>query len=353
MSYRWEELERFAKRVMERAGLSPAESAVFSDSLLKAEMRGITSHGLTRLSAYAKRVELGLVAANVEPEILADGGTVLWVDGKNGMGAWVGTRVMELCVRRARERGSCFAAVCGGNHFGYAAYFAQQAARQDMVGFAVANGPSAIPPTGGVKPLLGTNPVAICIPAGRYRPLVLDMATSAVARGKVALAKKNGASIPTGWGVDSLGCPTTDPDAVLSGGAMLPMAGPKGYAISLIVELLCSCLAGGQDGQTMGSFYDLSRTQNTGYCLAALDVSKIIDLDVLKSRVDTLFDSMKACPRADGTAEIMIPGEIEYNNYDRALAEGISLSPAVEQELQAAAVHYGVDFPREIEPLPL
>ena len=134
---------------------------------------------------------------------------------------------------------------------------------------------------------------------------------------------------------------------------MLPMAGPKGYAISLIVELLCSCLAGGQDGQTMGSFYDLSRTQNTGYCLAALDVSKIIDLEVLKSRVDTLFDSMKACPRADGTAEIMIPGEIEYNNYDRALAEGISLSPAVEQELQAAAVHYGVDFPREIEPLPL
>lgn len=353
MSYRWEELERFAKKVMERAGLSPAESAVFSDSLLKAEMRGITSHGLTRLSVYAKRVELGLVAANVEPEILADGGTVLRVDGKNGMGTWVGTRAMELCVRRARERGSCFAAVCGGNHFGYAAYFAQQAARQDMVGFAVANGPSAIPPTGGVKPLLGTNPVAICIPAGRYRPLVLDMATSAVARGKVALAKKNGASIPTGWGVDSRGCPTTDPDAVLSGGAMLPMAGPKGYAISLIVELLCSCLAGGQDGQTMGSFYDLSRTQNTGYCLAALDVSKIIDLDVLKSRVDTLFDSMKACPRADGTAEIMIPGEIEYNNYDRALAEGISLSPAVEQELQAAAVHYGVDFPREIEPLPL
>lgn len=353
MNYRAEDLEQFSKEIMERAGLSPEESTVFSDSLLKAEMRGVTSHGLTRLSSYARRVELGLVAANVEPEILADGGTVLRIDGKNGMGAWVGTRVMEMCIRRAREKGSCFAAVCGGNHFGYAAYFAQQAALQDMIGFAVANGPSAIPPTGGAKPLLGTNPVAICIPAGRYRPLVLDMATSAVARGKVALAKKNGVSIPEGWGVDSRGRPTTDPDAVLSGGAMLPMAGPKGYAISLIVELLCSCLAGGQDGQTMGSFYDLTRTQNTGYCFAALDVSRIIDPEVLKGRVDALFDSMKACPRADGMDEIMIPGEIEYNNYDRALAEGVSLSPAVEQELRAAAVHYGVDFPWEIESSPV
>lgn len=345
MVYQAEQLKEFSKNIMCKAGLSEAESRVFSDSLLKAEMRGVTSHGLTRLSTYAKRVELGLVASNVEPEIIHDGGSILSIDGKNGMGAWIGTRVMELCIQRAHERGNCFATVCGGNHFGYAAYFAEQAAQKNMVGFAIANGPKAIPPTGGVKPLLGTNPVAICIPAGRYRPLVLDMATSAVARGKVALAKKNGTSIPEGWGVDSEGKPTTDPNAVLSGGSMLPMAGPKGYAIALIVELLCSCLSGAQNGQTLGSFYDYTRTQNTGYCFGALDISKIIDIDVLKSRVDELFDSMKACPRAAGVAQIMIPGEIEYNKYEASRKNGITLSPAVTDDLKNAAAHYGVLFP--------
>lgn len=347
LGYRAKDLKRFAEEVMERAGLSHAESTVFVDSLLKAETRGVTSHGLVRLSSYAKRVEMGLVATNVLPEILADGKTIVQFDGKNGMGVWVGTRVMECCIQRAREYGTCYAAVCNGNHFGYAAYFAEQAALQDMIGFTIANGPAAIPPTGGIKPMLGTNPVAICIPAGRYRPLVLDMATSAAARGKVALARKNRVSIPEGWGVDSQGRPTTDPGSVLDGGAMLPMAGPKGYAISLIVELLCSCLAGGENGQTMGSFYDFTRIQSTGYCFGALDISKIIDPALLKSRVDALFDSIKACPPSADVSEVMIPGEIEYNKYERAMIEGVSLSPAVVQDLLAVAEHYNVAFPRQ------
>lgn len=204
MRYHAEALKNFSIQVMSRCGLSREESEIFSDSLIRADLRGISSHGLTRLTAYARRVELGLVAGHVTPEITRDGGGVIAVDGKNGMGAYVGRWTMDACVRRAREQGGCFAAVAHGNHFGYAAYFTEYAARQGMLGLAIANGPPAMPPTGGKTPLLGTNPLAVSLPTGDPdRPLTLDMATSAVARGKVTLAKKNGQSIPLGWGVDS------------------------------------------------------------------------------------------------------------------------------------------------------
>lgn len=278
MRYDAEALKEFSIQIMRRCGLSREESEIFSDSLIRADLRGISSHGLTRLTAYARRVELGLVSGHVTPEITRDGGGVIAVDGKNGMGAYVGRWTMEACVRRARKQGGCFAAVAHGNHFGYAAYFTEYAARQGMLGLAIANGPPPMPPTGGKTPLLGTNPLAVSLPTGDPdRPLTLDMATSAAARGKVTLAKKNGQSIPLGWGVDSQGNPTTDPEAVLSGGAMLPMGGPKGYAISLIIDVLCSCITGSADGQTMGSFYDFTRTQNSGYCFAALDLSRMVE----------------------------------------------------------------------------
>ena len=201
MRYTAEELRGFAARITEKAGLSPAARDIFSDSLVQADLRGISSHGVTRLAAYAKRVELGLVDGFAVPELLADGGSLLSVDGKNGMGAYVGAWTMDLCIQRARERGSCFAAVSHCNHFGYAAYFTERAAEAGMLGLAIANGPKALPPTGGSAPLLGTNPLAVSLPTGvAGRPLTLDMATSAVARGKVTLARKTGQDIPLGWG---------------------------------------------------------------------------------------------------------------------------------------------------------
>ena len=148
MSYNVKDMQQFAFQVMCQAGLSEEESAVFSDSLVKADMRGISSHGMTRLATYAKRVEDGLVAGHVTPEIIKDGLGVIAVDGKNGMGAYVGAWTMERCMERAEKYGNCFAAVRGGNHFGYAAYFTELAARGGMLGLAIANGFSAL--AGGV-----------------------------------------------------------------------------------------------------------------------------------------------------------------------------------------------------------
>lgn len=350
MRYDAEALKEFSIQIMCRCGLSREESEIFSDSLIRADLRGISSHGLTRLTAYARRVELGLVSGHVTPEITRDGGGVIAVDGKNGMGAYVGRWTMDACVRRAREQGGCFAAVAHGNHFGYAAYFTEYAARQGMLGLAIANGPPAMPPTGGKTPLLGTNPLAVSLPTGDPdRPLTLDMATSAAARGKVTLAKKNGQSIPLGWGVDSQGNPTTDPEAVLSGGAMLPMGGPKGYAISLIIDVLCSCITGSGNGQTMGSFYDFTRTQNSGYCFAALDLSRMVEPEVWSQRIQALLDTMRACPRQPGVEAIQIPGQPEQEKQERNLREGIALSSAVEGELRALSERLQVPFPASLE----
>lgn len=340
--YDAEQLKIFASSVIQKAGLGKKNSDLFADSLVNADMRKVHSHGLTRLSTYVRRIQEKLVSADATPTLLEDGGSLLLVDANNGMGVPAAYMAMEWCMERAAKTGVCFAAVRGGNHFGYAAYFTEYAARHDMIGIAMSNGPAAMAPIGGKEAVLGTNPLSVSVPAERHLPLVLDMATSVVARGKVTLAKKEGRSIPEGWGIDKEGRSTTDPSQVST---VLPFGGAKGYAISLIIELLCSCLSGAKTGQTMGSFYDFSGChQDAGFFLGAIDPSVILPVDLLKSRVDELMDSIKLAPRAAGCQEIFIPGEIEFRNAAKAEAEGITLGPAVLAELNTLAEQYQIPF---------
>lgn len=334
-------LKEFTAAIMCKAGLDPQDSALFAESLVNADMRGVASHGMTRLTAYSRRIRDGLVSPKAELKILADCGSLLRIDAQNGMGAVTAYKAMELCVDRAKTNGCCFAAIQGGNHFGYAAFFTEYAASQGMIGVAVANSPPAIPPFGGVEPFLGTNPISIAIPAGQHKPLVLDMATSVVARGKVTLAKKEGRPIPEGWGIDREGRPTTDPAAVY---AVLPFGGAKGYAIGLIAEILCSCLSGACTGREMGSFYDFNAVQNSGFFVGAFNLGGLFPDDQFTNRVDGMFDDLKAAPTAVGVQEIMIPGEIELNRYEQAQREGVSLPDAVVAELQVLSETYQIPF---------
>ncbi len=334
-------LKNFVAAVTQKAGLSLQDSTNFAESLIEADMRGIHSHGLTRLETYTYRLEHKLVDAKAVPTVAADGGSMLSIDANNGMGVSAALFAMALCVERAQKTGVCFAAVRGSNHFGYAAYFTQYAARQDMIGVAMANAPAAMAPIGGKTAVLGTNPLSVAIPASR-RPLVLDMATSEVARGKVTLAKKEGRPIPAGWGIDAEGHSVTDPAKVVT---VLPFGGAKGYAISLIIEILCSCLSGAKNGQTMGSFYDFSgKHQDAGFFVGAINPGAILPAAQFKTRVDDLMESIKAAPRAQGCDEIFIPGEIEARNAAKAALEGIALGPAVVSELEKLATQYHVPF---------
>ncbi len=343
MKYNTEKLRQFSSSVMQAAGLRAGDADIFSDAIIYADMRGIGSHGISRLRTYSKRVSTGVINAQAAPVIVQDAGAALLIDGNNGIGAAIAKQSMDMCIERAKKFGSCCAAVRNGVHFGTGAYYTEYAASQGMVGFAVSNSEAAVVPTGGAAPMLGTNPLSIAIPAGKRDPFVLDMATSIVARGKVVLAKKEGKSIPADWGVDKHGTPTADPDAILDGGAMLPFGGPKGYGISLAIDLICSCLAGAFNSrQTPGFWDDFEHPQNIGYFLFALDVGKFLPRDAFESKVDAMLDEFKACPTAPGVKEVMIPGEIEAEKYRGGVEAGVELSTAVVEDLVNVGKEYGI-----------
>lgn len=346
MTYDPEKLREFTSQIMQKVGLSKDKSDMFAESLIKADLRGMSSHGVTRLKTYSYRLEAGLVDAKAEPTIVSDAPSLLLIDGNNCLGVPSAMMAMKLCVERAEQSGACFAAVRGGNHFGVGEFFTDYAAEKGMIGIAMANGPTALAPIGGKKAVLGTNPLSVSIPSGKYGCINLDMATSMVARGKVALAAKEGRSIPEGWGIDADGRPTTDPNKVK---CMLPFGGPKGFAICLIIEILSSCLSGAATGQTMGSFYDFSgKIQNSGFFLGAMDVSKIMAIDEFKRNVDELADSIKNSPKAEGCDEIFLPGEIEQRKTIAAEKNGIAISEAVLNELREISEKYNVLFECEM-----
>lgn len=332
----------FVKKAIMNVGVSNENATHFANCLIEADMRGMSSHGVTRLKTYYDRCKQGLVDPKAVPEIICDNPSLLAIDGKNALGFVSATFAMKECIKRAKKTGACFATVKGGNHFGLAAYYTQMAEKEGMIGFAISNGPVAIPPIGGREPVLGTSPLAVAIPTDKSNPLELDMATSYVARGKIKLAAKEGRSIPADWAIDANGNPTTDPNAVKY---LMPFGGPKGFGIGLIIEVLCSCLSGAKNAMTMGSLYDFSgKHQDAGFFVGAIDISALMPVDKFKSAVDDLFTTIKNSPKAEGVEEIYTPGEIEIKKAQKAEIEGIEVGPAVLEELNQVAFDSGIAF---------
>lgn len=343
MRYPYEVLKEFGTQVMVKAGLEKDEAELFLENLLYADSRGMGSHGISRLINYSRRVECGVITPAVDAEIVQESPSALVIDGHNGIGAKIARQAMDLCISRAKETGCCTATVRNGNHFGAGAFYTKYAAEQDMIAFMVSNSEAAVAPIGGAKAMLGTNPLGIAVPARRNDPFDLDMATSVVARGKVVLAQKEDRKIPLGWAVDKNGAGTTEPAEVLDGGCMLPFGGAKGYAISLFIDLMCSCLGGALNCRTTPHFWtDYEHPQNVGYFIVVIDPGKFLPVEEFKARVDDMLDEFKECPPAPGVARVYIPGEIEADKERHSLEDGIELSDAVVAELRAVGDRYGV-----------
>ena len=346
MRYDSEVLKRFVLAVLSKAGIKKDEAEILTDSLIYADLRGINSHGISKLGIYMQRIEAGVVELGAEPEILAANESVITVDGHNGIGASIGIKVMDLCLERASKYGCCFATVKNGTHFGTGAYFTNHAAYKNMIGIAVCNSEAGVVPTGGARAMLGTNPLSVAIPAGKHPPLILDMATSTAALGKVRLAQKEGKTIPEGWAVDKYGNLTTDPHKVLNGGAMLAFGGPKGYALGLIIEILCSCLGGALDSRrTYLLREDFEHSQNVGYFMGAFDIDKFLPFAEFIAKTDFMLDEFKNCPPAPGIKEVLLPGEIEHNTYLANLREGIPISETIKNDLIVVAEKYAIRHP--------
>ena len=343
MMYDCLKLKKFVKDVILTTGLCEESCEIFADSLVFADMRGVSSHGVTRLGVYYRRLTNGRVDPKAVFEIVSERPAMMLIDGHNGMGAPLGMFAMRKCMEKAKNAGNCFAAVCGGNHFGCAGYYTIAAAKEGMIGFAIADSNAIVAPTGSRQPMLGTNPYSIAVPAYGKEPFVLDMATSVVANGKIKLALKEGRPIPEGWGMDAEGHVTTDPSKVKF---LMPFGGYKGYGISMAIDLLAGVLSGASTSRNMGSFWNTEdvREQRTGFFLGCFDPAAITDPERFMKDVSAYIDEMKAAEKAEGVDEILVAGEPEQRKYEKALKDGVKLSDIVAGELAKVGEQAGVAF---------
>jgi LDH2 family malate/lactate/ureidoglycolate dehydrogenase len=332
-------VEAFCVNVLTRAGLPSDWAAIVAESLLCAELRGIKSHGVLRLESYIGRYEAGVMNLQAPIAIEMDEQATALLNANNTFGQVAGHRAMALAIDKAKQYGAGVVAVRNSNHFGIAAYYSLMALPHDMVGFVLTNAAPSMAVYGTKTPLIGTNPISVAIPAGDQLPIVLDMATSVVARGKIIYASLTGHPIPLGWARDSDGKPTDNAKAALKG-SLEAVGGVKGSALSLIIDIACGVLTDTVLTGGVKNLADVRGPANIGHFFAALNISRFIDPNLFKANVDRVIVNIKGLPPVDGGA-VFLPGEIEYLCSRKRMEEGIPLEEEVVGSLNAVADRYG------------
>jgi LDH2 family malate/lactate/ureidoglycolate dehydrogenase len=323
------------------AGLPEADAALVADSLVTADLWGHSSHGVMRAPWYLARVRAGTMQPVTRPAVLVDAGAIALWDARDGVGQVIARDAMLDAVARAKQHGVGIVSVRESNHHGALGYFTRMAAERGCIGMLVANGSPAMAPWGGRRMVVGTNPWSIAAPAGRHAPLMLDIANTAVARGKIFLARQKGQPIPEGWALDGEGRATTDPVAALSG-VLLPMAGHKGYAISTMMDVLAGALSGSGMLTEVAGPYQSERRSRSGHFVMALDIAKFGPPEAFGGRVERMIAELKATPLAAGAEEILYPGELEARNEARHRQDGLDLPEKTVADLGVAAREWGV-----------
>ena len=331
-------LQEFSVKAFRAAGVSPADADLVSRNLLEAELRGIGSHGLMRLSTYLRKIKEG--GFNLVPDIrvLRERAATAVLEGDSGMGAVLGEKAMRLCIEKARNSGIAAVSVRNANHYGYAAFYGRMALAEGMIGITCCNTPAKMAVYGGAENLLGTNPLCIAVPA--TVPYIFDGATSVVARGKIMYYSIAGLPIPSHWAVDQSGRPTTDAKIALKG-VQLPFGEYKGSGIAIAVEILSAALSGARFSHAAGElFSDYEKPQGLGLFFAVLDVGAFADPAVFHASMDELLNKLRSSGKAEGCAEILLPGDLETRAEEENRKKGIALPPDLVADLSAVAAEY-------------
>jgi LDH2 family malate/lactate/ureidoglycolate dehydrogenase len=349
-NYSASDLRSFCERLLQNIGMSQEDAFIVSDSLIKANLEGTGSHGISRLPIYVKRFQDKRI--NIHPEIKIErkGTSVILVDGDNGLGHVVSYQALSKGVEIAKTNGVTAIAIKNSNHFGAASYFCQLACQHNLACIAFTNSPPGIAPWGGKQAFFGTNPIAFGFPTGNDKPVIVDLSTSIVARGKIILAAKQGNAIPDGWAIDEQGLPTNNPKEALKG-SVLPMGGAKGSSLALAIEILTGVLSGAAFGPHVRNLYDEQEKNNAnvGHFFILLDIEAFMELEVFFKSINTLIDEMKEVDRQPNVREIRYPGERRRRDELKHLIEGIELAENVEKELRDVANEYNTSFPYPIE----
>jgi (2R)-3-sulfolactate dehydrogenase (NADP+) len=316
---------------LQRSGATAAMAEATARALAFAEMDGIASHGASRIPQYCGHLANGRANGAAVPVVARDGKGACLVDARQGLAFEACALAGREAIGRARAHGVSFVAVTNSNHFGVAAYHLEPVADAGLVGLAFGNSPAAMPACGGKRALFGTNPIAAVFPRRSAAPLTIDLSLSAVARGRIMVAARDGKPIPEGWALDQEGRPTTDARAALEG-SMLPAGGAKGAMLALIVELLVCSLSGAAYGFESDSFFVAEgRPTRIGQAFLAIDPAALAGSDVYLERVETLVDAMTQDP------EVRLPGERRARNREAARRDGVSVPPDLLEKIRALA----------------
>ena len=319
-------LEAFIARAFLACGMASNDAHSVAELMARADLMGQDGHGVMRLAMYVRRIKAG--GMNVAPKFkrVEERVATALVDGDNGLGHLVMRHATELAIEKARATGIAWVGARHSNHAGPAALYPMMALAHDMIGIYIAVGSANhLPPWGGTEMLLSTNPIAFAIPSGRKPPIVLDMATTVAAYGKVKTAALRGETMPEGWMIDRTGAPLTDPKRA-SEGFLLPIGGAKGYGLALVFGILAGTLNGAAFGRDVVDFNADSRSvTNTGHLILALDIKAFTDPDRFKAGIDEIWDVMKSSPRLPGVDEIRVPGERLHRVMAERTANGIPM----------------------------
>jgi LDH2 family malate/lactate/ureidoglycolate dehydrogenase len=354
--YPIEVLAGFSKAVFLHFGVPEEDAETAAEVLARSDLRGIESHGVARLKTYFDMLSLGRINPKPRIDIVRESPSTATVDGDNGLGLVVGPKANAIAMDKAEAAGSGWVSVRNTNHYGIAGYYVLEALKRDLIGWSMTNSTKLVAPLWGGERMLGTNPISIGFPGKDEPPIVIDMATSAVAYGKVEIARRAEKAIPVGWAVDRVGADTDVPQAMIDGGALLPlgsnreMGGHKGYCLAAAVDILCCVLSGANWGPFAPPFAlrqeipSRSVGKGIGHFFGAMRISAFIDPDEFKRQVDDWIQTFRATAPAPGTDGPLIPGDPEREAERVRVTEGIPLLQPVVDELREISMATGISF---------
>ncbi|MFD2624805.1 ureidoglycolate dehydrogenase [Salibacterium salarium] len=322
--------DRLRKLVVDKlisAGLREAHALTVADVLVHADLRGVHSHGVLRTEHYVRRLSEGGINSNSLTSVENKGKSGALFNGDNGMGHVIAKEAMDYSIKLSKENGIGIVGVTNSSHCGALSYFAEQAANEDMVSMVVTQTDSAVVPFGGADSYFGTNPIAFGFPSKNERPIILDMATSNVAFGKIINARENSQPIPDNWGVDKDGNTVTDPSVVKS---LLPVGGAKGYGLALVVDVLSGIMTGSSFGSSIVTMYgDYDQYRKLGHTIITIDAGLFVDKDEFLTSVDKMIEELHNVVPAEGFDQVLVPGEPEQLKQENYSKNGIPISQSV------------------------
>jgi LDH2 family malate/lactate/ureidoglycolate dehydrogenase len=349
-----EKLRKFTESVFIKIGCAVIHAKLAADVLIAADLRGIDSHGVARLSGYIRLWEKKRINPSPNVTIVHETATTATVDGDSGLGLVVAPFAMKLAIEKAEKYGSGWVAVRNSNHFGIAGYHALEAVKRDMIGYAMTNASPLVAPTFTTERLLGTNPICYGFPAGKYPPVIIDMATSAAANGKLEIAQRSGKPVPDGWVQTNTGENTTDAHALKSGGSLLPLGSDrdhgshKGFGLGATVDILSAVLSGANYGPWVPPFVSfLDPLPNLpglgiGHFFGAMRVDGFRPIEEFKTHMDNWIERFKSAKPINPNQPLIIPGEPELEAEAERKINGIPLVDSVVTDLNEMATSLGI-----------